>query len=148
MRMNLLYLVILIVCACKKSDSSSPVINPPPTSTDTTFYKGADISWVTQMEANGVSFYNRNGIKEDAFQLMKDIGMNSIRLRIWVNPSDGWCNTSDVLFKAIRANSLGMKLMIDFHYSDSWADPGSKPNLPHGRQQTLPYFRIQFTSTL
>jgi arabinogalactan endo-1,4-beta-galactosidase len=129
MRMNLIYLLIVIVCACKKSDSNSSVNNPPPTSADTTFYKGADISWVTQMEANGVSFYNRNGIKEEAFQLMKDIGMNSIRLRVWVNPSDGWCNTTDLVFKAIRANSLGMKVMIDFHYSDSWADPG-KQNKP------------------
>src|SRR5206468_7849700 len=70
-----------------------------------------------------------------AFQLMKDIGMNSIRLRVWVNPSDGWCNTSDVVFKAISANSLGMKLMIDFHYSDSWADPG-KQNKPDAWSST------------
>ena len=55
--------------------------------------------------------------------------MNSIRLRVWVNPSDGWCNKSDVVAKAWRAHQLGMRLMIDFHYSDVWADPG-KQNIP------------------
>ena len=61
--------------------------------------------------------------------LMRDLGMNSIRLRVWVNPSDGWCNKSDVVAKAWRAHQLGMRLMIDFHYSDVWADPG-KQNIP------------------
>jgi Arabinogalactan endo-1,4-beta-galactosidase len=81
------------------------------------------------MESNGTSFYNRNGNKEDAFQLMKDIGFNSIRLRVWVNPTNGWCNAADVVNKAVRANQQGLKTMIDFHYSDSWADPG-KQNKP------------------
>jgi arabinogalactan endo-1,4-beta-galactosidase len=52
--------------------------------------------------------------------------MNSIRLRVWVNPADGWCNTDDVVAKALRAKAAGMKILIDFHYSDSWADPGKQ----------------------
>ena len=56
--------------------------------------------------------------------LLKSLGFNSIRLRAWVNPSDGWCNTADLVNKAVRANNLGFKIMIDFHYSDVWADPG------------------------
>jgi arabinogalactan endo-1,4-beta-galactosidase len=59
-------------------------------------------------------------------QLMEDLGMNSIRLRVWVNPADGWCNTADVVAKAVRAKNLGMKILLDFHYSDSWADPGQQ----------------------
>ena len=55
--------------------------------------------------------------------------MNSIRLRVWGNPADGWCNTSDVTTKAMRAKNLGMKILVDFHYSDWWADPG-KQNKP------------------
>ena len=58
---------------------------------------------------------------------MKSLGMNAIRLRAWVNPSDGWCNTADVVAKAIRAKNAGMKIIIDFHYSDVWADPGKQP---------------------
>ena len=93
------------------------------------FAKGADISWVTQMEEDGVTFYNADGQEKECTELMKELGFNAIRLRVWVNPEDGWCNKEDVLEKAFRASNLGMRLMIDFHYSDSWADP-SKQNPP------------------
>ena len=52
--------------------------------------------------------------------------MNTIRLRVWVNPTDGWCNVDDVLVKALRAKALDMRIMVNFHYSDSWADPGQQ----------------------
>ncbi len=81
------------------------------------------------MEAGNYKFYNRDGKQEDCYQVMKDEGMNSIRLRAWVNPVDGWCNTADVVLKAKRAKAMGMRIMIDFHYSDWWADPG-KQNKP------------------
>lgn len=88
------------------------------------FVRGADVSWVTQMEKAGVKFYDTAGRETECMQLMRDLGMNAIRLRVWVNPSDGWCNKADLLVKARRAHALGMRLMIDFHYSDVWADPG------------------------
>lgn len=78
------------------------------------------------MEAAGRSFYNSSGTQTECIQLLKQQGMNSIRLRVWVNPVDGWCNQADVLAKATRAKNLGMRIMIDFHYSDSWADPGQQ----------------------
>ena len=90
------------------------------------YARGADLGWVTEMEKQGVSFYNSKGIKTDCFRLMKDLGMNAIRIRVWVDPSDGWCNKGDVVAKAFRAANLGMDVMIDFHYSDSWADPGQQ----------------------
>jgi arabinogalactan endo-1,4-beta-galactosidase len=89
-----------------------------------TFVKGADISWVTQMEASSYKFYNTSGQQEDLFTLMKSLGMNAIRLRAWVNPSGGWCNSADLVAKAVRAKNAGMKVLVDFHYSDTWADPG------------------------
>ncbi len=61
--------------------------------------------------------------KKDLFQILKDEGMNSIRLRVWVNPPGNYNNTADVVTKAIRAKNAVMKIMIDFHYSDAWADP-------------------------
>ena len=76
------------------------------------------------MEASGFKFYNKAGSQQDLFALMKGLGFNSIRLRAWVNPINGWCNTADVVAKAIRAKNAGMKILIDFHYSDVWADPG------------------------
>jgi len=88
------------------------------------FAKGADISWITQMESSGIKFYDKNGAEKDLFQILKGEGINSTRLRAWVNPADGYNNTADVVAKAIRAKNAGMKIMIDFHYSDKWADPG------------------------
>ena len=92
----------------------------------TAFAKGADISWITQMESQGMKFYNKDGAERECTALMKEIGMNAVRYRVWVNPVDGWNSATDVLVKAIRAQKLGLRIMIDFHYSDTWADPGNQ----------------------
>jgi len=123
--------VLLILSCSNKGNTPSP---QPSTTTPSytaptvsaTFAKGADVSWVTQMEASGVKFYDKNGNQQDLFVLMKSLGFNSIRLRAWVNPSAGWCNTADVVAKAKRAVAAGLSVMIDFHYSDTWADPGDQ----------------------
>ena len=78
------------------------------------------------MEGAGKLFYNSSGTAQDCIQILKNLGMNSVRLRVWVNPTGGWNNTADVVAKAVRAKNLGMRIMIDFHYSDSWADPGQQ----------------------
>lgn len=88
--------------------------------------KGADVSWVTQMEASGYVWYNSSGVKQDVFTILKGLGFNAIRLRVWVNPSGGWCGKTDVVNKAKRAKAAGFDVMLDFHYSDSWADPGKQ----------------------
>lgn len=89
--------------------------------------KGADISWTSEIEANGHSYYNRSGVKKDILSIMKEQGMSAVRLRVWVNPSQGWYNgTQEVVAKAKRAKAAGLSVMIDFHYSDSWADPGQQ----------------------
>ena len=85
--------------------------------------KGADVSWLTEMEGDGVKFYNKEGKATECLALLRDLGVNSIRLRVWVNPDGGWCGKDDVVKKACRAQQLGFRLMIDFHYSDTWADP-------------------------
>lgn len=120
--------LILSIFACSNKAGTpqpQPDIYKPPV-VSSTFAKGADISWVTQMESSGVKFYDKAGTQQDLFALMKSLGFNSIRLRAWVNPTDGWCNTADLIAKALRAKNAGMKIMIDFHYSDSWADPGKQ----------------------
>ena len=96
-----------------------------------TFAKGADTGWLQQMEANNYYFYNDQGVRQDCFQILKDKGINSIRLRVWVNPSmvdwvNGHCSPAEVVTMATRAKNMGFRLMIDFHYSDSWADPGKQ----------------------
>ena len=87
------------------------------------FVKGADIGWLKQMEDEGYKFYNDNGEEEDCLKILQSHGINSIRLRVWVNPTDGHCSKDEVVEMAERAKNMGFKLMIDFHYSDYWADP-------------------------
>jgi arabinogalactan endo-1,4-beta-galactosidase len=95
-----------------------------------TFSKGADVSWLPQMEAAGFKFYDSLGRETDCLQILKDHGMNAIRLRTFVNPSNdpinGHCSSSETVAMAVRAKKMGFKIMIDFHYSDSWADPGKQ----------------------
>jgi arabinogalactan endo-1,4-beta-galactosidase len=110
----------------QKQTTNTTTTTYTPPAVSSTFAKGADISWVTQMEASGYKFYDKNGTQQDLFALMKSLGMNAIRLRAWVNPAAGWCNTTDLVKKAIRAKNAGMKILIDFHYSDTWADPGDQ----------------------
>ena len=95
------------------------------------FFCGADVSWITEMEKKGETLANASGEVRDGFALMKDYGLNAIRLRVWVDPKahGNWCNLADTLAKAKRARAAGHELMIDFHYSDWWADP-QKQNIP------------------
>lgn len=120
--------IILISFSCIKRNYQPPEENipepPEPPVEQTDFVKGADVSWLTQMEASGIKFYDQNGNEEELMQLLKDMGLNTIRLRAWVDPAGGWNSTDDVVAKAVRAKDLGFKLLIDFHYSDTWADPG------------------------
>ncbi len=94
---------------------------------ETGFARGADVGWLTQMEAEGRKFYTPDSTRTEmeCMQLLRDYcGVNSIRLRVWVNPTERWNSIEDVVVKARRADSLGLRLMIDFHFSDTWADPG------------------------
>ncbi len=127
MKIKFIVIILLIVFAGITCNKSSGGNSPAPAPVPTTFFaKGADVSWVTQMENAGMKFYNSSGTETECMLLLKNLGMNSIRLRVWVDPANGWCNTADVVTKAIRAKNLGMRILIDFHYSDSWADPGKQ----------------------
>ena len=96
------------------------------------FAKGGDISWLPEMEKeSNFKFYNDNGVAQDCFQILKDHGINTIRLRTWVNPSmvdwkNGHCSKYETIAMAVRAKKWGMRVMIDFHYSDTWADPSKQ----------------------
>ena len=91
------------------------------------FVRGADVSWCTEMEAAGKCFYDAQGSETELMALMHQIGMTAVRLRVWVNPEQAygaWSDKADVLAKARRAHAAGLEVMIDFHYSDFFADPG------------------------
>lgn len=137
----MLYAVAVTLCAsftaCGGDDNESVIPSPPTTGqpgkpqeppyVSEGFAKGADVSWITQIEDNGYKFYNNKGEATECTQLLRDeCGVNAIRLRVWVNPADKYNSINDVMIKAYRAKSLGMRLMIDFHLSDNWADPGKQ----------------------
>jgi len=94
------------------------------------FVKGGDVSWLPQMEKAGYTFFDNDGYIKDLLQILKNHGMNTIRLRTFVNPSNdpinGHCSSAETVAMAVRAKKMGMRIMIDFHYSDSWADPGKQ----------------------
>ena len=124
--MKMVHLLLLAALLLPVSCGKSPQPTPDPDPTPSAFVKGADISWVTEMEGKGYKFYNAAGQERELTALMKEIGCNAIRLRVWVNPTGGWNGQADVVAKAKRAQALGLKLLIDFHYSNSWADPGKQ----------------------
>jgi len=111
--------ILIVFSACSKKSS-----DPGPPTEPVHFAKGADVSWVTEMEAAGRKFYNSSGQEKECMELLKSLGMNTIRLRVWVDPAGSYNNTADVVAKAVRAKNLGMRILINFHYSDTWADPG------------------------
>src|ERR1035437_2137366 len=86
------------------------------------FANGADIGWLSEMEASGEKFYDSTGTQKDLLDILSSTGINSIRLRVWVNPPGRYCNKSDVVKMAARAHRKDFRIMIDFHYSDGWAD--------------------------
>ena len=97
----------------------------------THYYKGADIGWATEYQARGDKFYNKQGEERECTALMKELGLDAVRFRVWVDPSKhgNWNSKEDLLVKAGIARDLGMDIMVDFHYSDFWADP-KKQNVP------------------
>ncbi|MFG2822072.1 arabinogalactan endo-beta-1,4-galactanase [Kitasatospora sp. NPDC048365] len=91
--------------------------------------RGVDVSTLKKSEDYGGTYKYANGTTGDALSILKANGADYVRLKVWVNPADGYNNKARVLTMAQRAKALGMGLLIDFHYSDSWADPG-KQNKP------------------
>lgn len=115
-----------LICLCFSLYSCSDEGVAQPIQQTGHLAQGADVSWITEMEASGVQFYNTGGTSVEGMKLVQSLGVDAVRLRVWVNPQNGWCNQDDLLVKARRAKHLGMRLLIDFHYSDTWADPGQQ----------------------
>jgi beta-galactosidase len=94
---------------------------------------GADISFLPQLEDRGIKFSD-NGVEKDAIQILKDHGFNYVRLRIFndpardsgYSPKKGFCDLANTKKMAKRVKDAGMKILLDFHYSDYWADPGKQ----------------------
>lgn len=95
------------------------------------FQKGMDISFLPELEDKGMKMKDFDGREIGGFELAKKYGVNAIRLRLWNNPenveeSKGYCNLADTIAMAKRIKAHQMSFMLNFHYSDYWADPGKQ----------------------
>ena len=130
-----LILFLLLPCLSAGAESSSDTLyvkkveNLPDD-----FIFGMDISSVLAEEKSGVKYYDFDGKEADLFSLLAENGINYIRVRVWNNPYDnegrgfggGNCDILNAVEIGKRATACGMKLLVDFHYSDFWADPGKQ----------------------
>ncbi len=88
--------------------------------------RGADLSNLAKNEDMGAVYFDTNGRPVDPVEAFADVGANLVRLKVWVNPADGYNTTDEVVATAKRAKAAGMKVLVDFHYSDRWTDPGAQ----------------------
>lgn len=131
----LLSLLLLLSCAVSVQAATSHTLfvrkveNLPDD-----FILGMDASCVPALEASGVKYYDFDGSEQDVFQILAESGVNYIRVRVWNDPYDkngngyggGNCDIANAVEIGKRATQYGMKLLVDFHYSDFWADPNKQ----------------------
>ena len=130
--LTVLALLAALFWGCKENNTPEEGVPDPDPNTNVpipAFAKGADVSWVSEMEKDGRKFKKRDGTQADIFDVLKEVGVNAIRLRVWVDPTGGWSGKGDVVRLAVRAHKAGLALMVDFHYSDFFADP-SRQTVP------------------
>jgi len=109
----------------------------PDTSQQGLRIRGADLSFTPQLEAVGVQFRDRGAVRP-VERIFADHGANYVRLRIWTNPPAGYSTEATALAMARRARNAGMRVLLDLHYSDFWADPGHQTTPAAWQDQDLP----------
>ena len=121
-----LFLLSLFVFSCQSSsspelpDEESDEIPPEPSSF---FYAGADISYYPRIAQRNLTFKNRIGVPRDFLQILKENGVNTIRLRLWHTPVDEHASFDEVEAFSAQLKSLDFKVWLTVHFSDTWADP-------------------------
>ena len=132
MKRSAVLFVILATLLCRGRCAFAGGVSEPKPGSIRPFIIGADISWVQQQEDEGRRFSD-HGVQKDIFVILKEHGFNWIRLRIFYDPkatkgysNKGYCDLPHTLQMAKRIKAAGMGLLLDFHYSDTWADPGKQ----------------------
>jgi len=121
-----LFIGILFNYSCNSSDSADDTSDDK-VDTPISFYYGADLSYVNEMEDCGATYSDANGIPKDPFTIFEEAGANLVRVRLWHSPSwTNYSNLNDVKSTIQRAKSKGMGVLLDFHYSDTWTDPSQQ----------------------
>ncbi len=126
MRVVFILYLSLIILSCKKSSGQPGIIEPPPVIQPAYFFiRGLDLSFAPEISGYNIA-YTDNGIPKDILQIAKEKGINTIRLRIWNNPATIHSSLPEITAYAKQIKAAGLKFWLDFHYSDTWADPGAQ----------------------
>jgi len=120
-------LACFLIISCSSDNNSSNTDDDPLPPEETAFYYGADLSYVNEMEDCGATYKDANGTTKDPFTIFQEAGTNLVRVRLWHNPTwTNYSNFNDVKETIQRAKAKGMDVLLDFHYSDTWADPSTQ----------------------
>lgn len=127
-------LFTVLICACSNQNELELPIGPTDNDENPTsfegFYYGADLSYVNEMEDCGAIYKNQDNIEKDPYEIFAEAGSNLARFRLWHNPDwTNYSNLEDVKKSIRRAKTQNMDVLLDFHYSDDWADP-AKQEIP------------------
>ena len=124
-QITILSLVTLLTAlfSCSSNDNTSDAALDPPIVVADNFIRAADVSYLPEIETAAVVFYN-DAKPESMLKTLKNAGCNTIRIRLWKNPSSGHSGLAEVKALAQRVKQAGMKVWLTVHYSDTWADPG------------------------
>ena len=117
-----LFLSVPLLIACSKNNKQRIDLDPV-----LPFYDGADLSYLNEMEDCGARFKNLKNEFQDPFEIFSQAGAEIIRVRLWNNPKwTNYSNLEDVKKTIRRSKAMGMKVLLDFHFSDTWADPSTQ----------------------
>ena len=108
-----------IVSVVENPDLSAIKIDSPE------FIKGADVSFLPQIEDLG-GVYRDEGVPQEPLKIFRDHGFNYIRLKLWHSPAENYNNRNKILYMARRIRDRNLKFLLNFHFSDTWADPGKQ----------------------
>ncbi|MCT4630256.1 glycosyl hydrolase 53 family protein [Winogradskyella sp.] len=114
------FAILILSLSCSKNDDSNDGNNPKP------FYKGMDLSFQSELEDYNIDYKDANGNSIELLDFVKSKGTNLVRLKLWHTPQDGQNSLNDVKTYAQKIKAKGMSFLLNFHYSDYWADPSTQ----------------------
>lgn len=116
------WLLLGVSCCAKKETENPPP--PPPEPADSVYYRGMDLSFQPEIEVWQTKYYDAEGQEVALLPYLKDHGVNLVRLRLWHTPDTTFNGLESVVEYAKQVKAHDMDILLDFHYSDTWADPG------------------------
>lgn len=118
-------MMILFLGSCRKN-SIDPCVCSPLKPFQELPIRSADLSSWAQVQANSNTFYDRNGMEDSQLGILINHGLNTVRLRLWHNPSQPYSSFKSIKEQSDLFKGMGLKVWLSVHYSDSWADPGQQ----------------------